>query len=266
LTIAESVNDGTPDSSTALLADESFAAFALPDSSLSSTNRFGAGLNANFGGISYRDIDGTSYSFDPSLSYAVSERVAARLSFPINYTEFESDEILRAGAVVGFPITLIRSSEHRGWNWEISPFAGTLVAQSEDLGAGGIVIEGGIASALRYDFGRFSVTLGNQVTEFFGASYEADGITYDPNVDQQILKNGLRLEIPVGRWVFGLQGIHTALFQSAPVDQYATVGGSVGYHCVFAQTTDGFLRAGLYADLGDDYSAVHGSVSAGWRW
>jgi hypothetical protein len=91
------------------------------------------------------------------------------------------------------------------------------------------------------------------------------------NIDQQILKNGLRVSVPFCRnWLFEGYGICTNFLQSAAVSTYFTVGAEVGYHFVLREADKaidlGYLKLGLYSDIGNkSYSSAHIQIGSGWK-
>ena len=63
--------------------------------------------------------------------------------------------------------------------------------------------------------------------------------------------------------------MHTKFLTSAAVDQYATIGGEIGYR--FLGKADapnkkgGYMKIGLYADLGENYTSAHAQIGTGWK-
>jgi hypothetical protein len=106
--------------------------------------------------------------------------------------------------------------------------------------------------------------MGNQISGMAGARFEENNITYDPNVDQQITKNGLELIIALpADFSLRVFGIHTYLFQEAPVDQYGTVGSAIGY--AFGKNNWANVEVGIRSDFGDKYDALGGTAAFGVR-
>ena len=93
---------------------------------------------------------------------------------------------------------------------------------------------------------------------------------FPTGVNQQIMKNGLRLDIPVAKsWLIDLYGIQTQFFQSATVSSYVTLGGELGPHFFWKaedQNLDlGYLSFGFYTEFGNHYSSGHFQFGSAWR-
>ena len=156
------------------------------------------------------------------------------------------------------------------WAWQLTPFAGVSASGSKDFAAGGLLANGGLNSMLAHDFGRCTLSMGNHFSTYEGVPLTISSFKFDPGVSQQILKNGLKLDIPVGRrWIFDVYGVHTKFINTAAVDQYFTVGGELGYRMLgkadAANKKNGYMKLGVYADVGSNFTSAHAQVGTGWK-
>jgi len=76
------------------------------------------------------------------------------------------------------------------------PHAGLAGGGSNDYGAGSLLYIGGLTSLLSYDFGQFNLTMGNHLSAMKAISTDVGGYDVGGDLDQQILKNGLKLAMP----------------------------------------------------------------------
>ena len=110
--------------------------------------------------------------------------------------------------------------------------------------------------------------MGNSLNIVKSHSINVSGYEVGGDVDQQILKNGLKLSIPFnGKWVAEVYGIHTAFLQSAAVDRYVTVGVQAGMHWYGDPVSGGagLLLLGIGGDFGNDYKDVKVRLGTGFR-
>jgi hypothetical protein len=53
------------------------------------------------------------------------------------------------------------------------------------------------------------------------------------------------------------------------LDQYVTVGGEIGYRLLgkadAPNKKGGYIKFGLYADVGDNYTSAHAQFGSGWK-
>lgn len=96
--------------------------------------------------------------------------------------------------------------------------------------------------------------MGNYVGIFEGIDVSVSDYNLDSNIDQQVLKNGLRASIPFCQnWLVEVYGICTNFLQSAAVSTYFTIGAELGYHFIYHRGEDlvdlGYVKLGLYVTL-----------------
>jgi hypothetical protein len=129
---------------------------------------------------------------------------------------------------------------------------------SEDFVAGGLIYGGGLASNLNIPLGPFTLTIGNAISFYEGASIEASGYTFDNNVSQQVLKNGLLLSWAPARGNLILDaGITYSNFLSdAALNDYWTP--TAGVTLLFGPASG--LRFAYAGDFAEGFTSHGGSV------
>jgi hypothetical protein len=272
------ITDGNPNATTARSASDAYQNYGMTfaetkeekDADKSNTDRVGLGIIADVGSFDANGIKGTVYSLPLFARFKLSDRVGLNLDLPLNYTKIEGANAFGVGLGVGVPVKMIPRAKDNPWYWQLTPFGGANLSASKDLAAGGLLANGGLNSLLAYDFGSFAVSMGNHFSVHEGVPITVSDYKFDPGVSQQVLKNGLKLDVPVGRrWIFDVYAVHTKFLTAAAVDQYITVGGEVGYRLLgkadAANKKGGYLKLGLYADVGDNYTSAHAQFGSGWK-
>ena len=273
-----SVTDGNPNSATARAASQSFSSYGMTDAETQDekenpdegNTRSGFGMIADVGTIDANGIKGQVYSLPLYARFKLSKRVGLNFDIPLSYADIEGSTIFGFGLGVAVPIKAIPRTKDSPWYWQITPFGGANVSGSADFAAGGMLANGGIVSLLAHDFGKMTLSMGNQLSIHEGIPITVGDYKFDPGVSQQIIKNGLKLDVPFARrWVFDLYGIHTKFVEDAAVDQYFTVGAGIGYKRIpkpgSAKKSTGYIKVGLYADVGSDYTSAHAHFGTGWK-
>jgi hypothetical protein len=132
------------------------------------------------------------------------------------------------------------------------------------MAAGGLLVGGGLVSALSYQIGCFELLMGNELVYYEGIPVEdVGGYDFRTDLSQLVTKNGLKLSWRVSRFVELDAGSSFTNFltSAAAVDFYATPGVGIGVRA--GRHAD--LRLGYEADLGDDYTAHSASLEIGIR-
>ncbi len=265
------VSDGNPNSSTAMMASQAFDDYAFgpvesrDERAASEAQSVHAciGAVADIGTFSSQGINGTSYSLPISMGFKFSDRVGIGVSVPLNYTEVEGAKIFSAGLTLALPVKIILPGDDQPWSWQLTPSGGAIASASEDMLAGGAIGQGGLSSMLTYDFGKFSLTMGNYFGWFEGIPVTLGGDTFNPDISQQIVKNGLKVSVPIKQhWVVEVYGIHTKFIESAAVDQYVTVGAEVGWR---SSSTRSYWSIGFYSDIADNYTSTRAKIGTSWK-
>lgn len=230
------ITDGNPTASTARSGTDAYQNYGMTfaetreekDANKASSSRTGFGIIADVGRFDANGIKGTVYSLPMFARFKLTDRVGLDFNLPLNYTKIEGADAFGLGLGVGVPVKVIPRAKDSPWYWQLTPFGGANVTASRDLAAGGLLANGGVNSLLAHDFGPVTLSMGNHFSLYEGVPITVSGYKFDPGVSQQILKNGLKLDVPIGqRWIFDVYAVHTKFLTSAALDQYFTVGGEV---------------------------------------
>jgi hypothetical protein len=273
----EAATDGTPVSATAVSSTATLHQSGLAEGQSreeKQTTKEGAekasfDITPDFGSFTAGIVKGNSYTLPLYAKYKLTDRVGLNFNIPVQYTEYRTPfgdlNVWGVTVNVGLPIrALIRDDKHP-LAWTITPSAGATGDYADDPPSSTTYTgQGGITSMLSYENDHFTVSMGNQITAY--TSLEKSGAyKFAGDVDQQIVKNGLKVSVPFGRrWVVEVYGIHTEFLQKFFMDRYFTVGGSVGYHLP-SMKRGGYVKAGAYTDLGEGFRAAHFQFGTGWK-
>ena len=276
------VSDGNPNSTTALVAKTAFedAGFGGEDTITKALDieNINFSLLASVGQFSSRDFDGHSYTLPLGYSFKVTDRVQTKLRMPLSYWEVGGAGIYNGSFMVNVPVKVLlpsagpaKDEAGRDWlsplTWTVTPTLGLAGGGSQDYRAGSVMYVTGLGSMLNYDFGRFGLTLGNQLSAMKGLSNHVGDYDIGDKVDQRILKNGLKVTVPFDhRWVGEVYGIHTAFLKDAAVDNYFTLGAQGGMRLFGdASGEGGVALLGIYGDVGDHYRSFSMRLGTGFR-
>ncbi|MDB6055755.1 MAG: hypothetical protein JWN25_3278 [Verrucomicrobiales bacterium] len=269
------VTDGNPQSSTALFVTQAYQEFGQEDgqtreekTSGSSESRTTLGFTADVGTFDANGIKGTTYTLPLFAKFKLTDRVGLAFNMPINWTKIEGANIFGGGLSIGVPIKVIKKEKDNPWFWQVTPNGGAYASGSEDFLSGGLMAQAGLTSLLSYDFNCCTLSMGNHFSWLQGVPLDVGDITFDPGIDQKIIKNGLKLSVPLGQhFVVEGYGIHTKFLETASVDQYATFGAELGYRLAGkgAKKKSGYLKIGAYTDVSDKFSSVHAQFGTSWK-
>jgi hypothetical protein len=273
------VSDGNPNATTAIAAGQSFQNYAMTFAETreekdapQSGDRVALGIIADIGAFDANGIKGTAYSLPMFARFKLTERVGLNFDIPLSYIDIDGAKVFGVGLGIGLPVKVIPRAKDNPWFWQLAPSVGVNASASEDMLAGGMVVHSGLNSLLAYDFGSFTLSMGNHISVYEGMPLTLASYRFDPGVSQQIVKNGLKLDVPIGqRWIVDVYAIHTKFLAAAGLDQYVTVGGELGYRFGgsgkpgAAKKGGGYMKLGLYADVGQDYTSAHAQIGSSWK-
>lgn len=272
------VSDGNPNATTAIAAGQSFQNYGMTfaetreekEAPKSGGDRVALGIIADIGAFDANGIKGTAYSLPMFARFKLTERVGLNFDIPLSYIDIDGAKVFGVGLGIALPVKVVPRAKDSPWFWQLAPSAGVNASASKDMLAGGMVVSGGLNSVLAYDFGSFTVSMGNHISVYEGMPLTLDSYKFDPGVSQQILKNGFKLDVPLGqRWIVDVYAIHTKFLAAAGLDQYVTVGGELGYRFGAkpggAKKSSGYMKLGLYADVGEDYTSAHAQIGSSWK-
>jgi hypothetical protein len=259
------VADGNPLAATALLADSSFFKFGLQRSPYETGgmifDRHGGGLRFDLGGGVANTDDGDGYFISAALSSVIrfNRHVGLAFASPFTYRDVEGAQVFNGGFEVGLPVVITSPTTGRGVFWQVTPTFLTGAAGSLDFAAGGTFLGGGVTNSIAVPLGESAeITVGNGIYFFEGYPIHLGDYEFDTDLSQQILKNGLKLTVALGRGGFVDAAItHTAFLQEAAVDSYLTPGVGVGLR--FGPTSG--VRFAYQGNYGDGFTSHGGNVT-----
>ena len=186
--------DGNPQASTALIAGDMFNRFGVENQQQTETrsNSGGSyfGIDAVGGYDRAAGLDGNwiDLSFDTGARFG--SNVALDFGTTLAYREVGGSEAYTVAEEVALPITFINNSGD-GLSWQVAPWAFAGLSASYDQASGGLLIGGGGTSSLALHLGTLTITLGNQIEYTGNVDVSVSGYTFDTDIDQWILMDGL---------------------------------------------------------------------------
>ena len=166
------------------------------------------------------------------------------------FHQIEGSNIVNVHASVAMPINAISPTETSPWGLRLVPFATLAASGSVDLIAGGLIGGGGLLATALLDFDNVTLSFSTQLSTHQGITLRYQDFEFDPGIDQQILKNGLKATFRYGENLYVYTSIvYTEFLRGAAVDTYWTPGVGVGF-----RTQSNFsLTVGYSGDFSDGY-------------
>ncbi len=260
------LSDGTPTSTTALIANSTFYDFGSLSGQMAQSGKNNSiGITFDAGEFTFEGQHGEVYGFPITGEFKISGRMKLQYQIPLQYVEISNTGLFQTGLTLELPTKVIVASPDQPWAWDVTPAAAFAASGSRE-----IIGAGALTNVLAYHWPWLTLTYGNYISFFKGHTLSTDDTQFPTGVDQQMMKNGLKMDIPFGKgWIIECYGIYTQFFQSAPVSSYLTVGGELGHHFTWnveGQNLDlGYLSFGLYTEQGNHYSSGHLRVGSAWR-
>ncbi len=226
-------------------------------------------ITPNYGAFTSPNLKGNTYTLPLYSTFKLTDRVGLSLNVPVQYTQFRSPlgelNVWNATATVGLPIKVIKKTKDLPFAWTITPHGGAGGYFADDTGNSHTFVgHGGLTSMVGYENRHFSISMANQITCYETIS-RSGSYDFTDAVHQEILKNGLKVSVPFGRrWVADAYGIHTRFLENAFMQEYVTVGASVGYHRP-SMKKGSYLKIGTYTELGKTYQSIHFQFGTGWK-
>lgn len=271
------VTDGNPNSATATMASSLFLGQGFTpvdefgfgsdlDADGSDSKRFGGfGVGFNAGKFKAAGFEGETIDFSLSgLNFGLGERVRLVTPISLNYLKVEGAEVAGIGGSVALPIRLKVMNKDNRWNWRVTPLAGISGRASVDLGSGALLWQAGVINSVDYRINsKLVFAFINQITYHKSIELEYDDYSFDPKIDQQIIKNGVRLVTPLTRRLIGdVFAVDTRFLKDAAVDQFWSFGGSLSLRA--SQRFN--LTLGANYDTGDNFESYSVGLSSAWKW
>lgn len=269
------VTDGNPNSATALAAASTFVSQGFTpadeftvafDEAGGEKPRYGGfGIGFNAGRFEAGDFDGNNYDFSVTgLNFALGEKVRLLTPITLGYLTVSGAKVAGAGINAVLPIRFKVMAKEQPWNWRVTPIAGLSLRGSADLAGGALLFQVGASNTVDYKVNpKLVVCMINQLTVHRSIGVTYGDYSFDPKVDQQIMKNGLRAVTPFTRRLIGdFFIVDSRFFKAAAVKSFQTFGGSLA----FRATKSFNLSLGANYDTGSDFKAYSVGLSSAWRW
>ena len=265
------VTDGNPLATTALLSDLSFDQFGLHrrpfladpaavPAAGTAGERVDTGLHFDFRGGVYDTDEGSGGWHGTGVltgGFRFTDRVGLTLGSLFSYRDVEGASVYHSGFVAGLPILLVAERADNPWSWQVTPAFLAGASGSEDLAAGGTFLGGSVTSSVSVRAGRFTFTLGNQISFLEGFPISFGEYDFETDLSQQILKNGVKASYDLGPAAFVDAGVtYTNFLQDAAVDSYWSPTVGLGFR--FGDQSG--VRVAYQGDFGDGFEQHGGSV------
>jgi hypothetical protein len=225
-------------------------------------NLSGFGLGLDSGHFTAGGISGTNSEFDIPFAKQLSDRVSLVGSIPLDYLAMGGAKVYGVGLILGVPVRIVSMAQDQPWAWRLTPMGGGSVRASADLAGGGFIWDAGLTSCLGYRVaGVTTLELVDQYAIYKSATVTYAGNKFNPNVDQGIIKNGLRLSSRIApRLLYDLFVVETNFTNAAAVKRFTTVGGSLS----FLTGKRYNLTLGANFDNGPGFNAWSVGLSSAW--
>lgn len=247
--------DGNPQASTALIADDVFARFGIPNQQPTAYRTYSDGayiaLAASGGSTRADDLDGSWADFTLDTGARFGSHVALSFGTTIAYRNIEDSEAYTVAEEVALPITFI-NYQGNGLSWQVAPWAFAGLSASEDQAAGGVLVGGGGTSSLAFHLDGLTLTLGDQISYTGNVDVDVDGYGFDTDIDQWILKDGFDASYQFPGTPFFVEGAiaYSNFLRKAAVPNYWTPTLGVG----LAWGRYSSIRFSYQGDFADHYN------------
>jgi hypothetical protein len=274
---AVAVTDGNPNSSTAQMSSGAFFAdgftpsmdlpfegtAAASDSSGPGSRFTGYGIGFNSGQFNANGIKGNNTDLSIPFGFRFTDRVSLAGNIPLNYLTIGDAKIYGVGLNLALPVRLEIMDKTNPLNWRLTPLVGISARGSQELAGGGVIWMAGLTNTLDYRVNhKLILGLVNQITFHRSLEVRYGSTSFDPNVDQEILKNGVRLVTPLStRFTLDAFVIETNFLKTAAVKSFTTFGSSVS----FRLTQKFNVTLGGNYDTGSNYNSWAVGLSSAWK-
>ncbi len=235
---AAAITDGNPSSATARIADRAFGAFGLFPAARAMRGSEPGHYAAIWFHTRQSKADtpvGTAESADYELNFPWWLNFGRHFSLIGNasgqYMDTEGTAIYGGGSDLGLGIRPFVRDEESNFGWQITPFIGLHGLGTYDGATGGLLNQFGVTSRLEFQLPRgILLIVANQFSHFDSLKFKIEDVEIDPGVEQNVLKNGLMLDVPVwtakSLYANGFF-VDTRFLQDAAVDNYQTLGAGL---------------------------------------
>ena len=266
------ITDGNPGSTTARMADSAFELFGFYHRGSLTNDMRGTDK------VSYVGVSVKTYAFDINtlagdmeanvLQIAVplwlhfSRRVSYAGQMNANVISIEGTDFYGFGLDAGIAVRpVLRTGDDR-FGWQITPFIGGNAMGSIEGVTASLVYHYGLNNRFEVRvFDRWLLSFVTQYSPYENLTLDVSKYNLNAEVNQQILKNGLRLEVPLFFKSLGgnVSIVDTRFLEDFSGDNYQTVGAGLGYN---------WKSFSINADVGfnymDDYKGTQFDLVMSW--
>lgn len=149
------------------------------------------GIGMRFG--SFRQGDLSSQVLTLPLSYTVRSDLDPRrqliFSMPLTQGSVEGAKTYNAGLGVAYRLPI-------NDDWTLTPSGNYAVTGSRDLGSAAPVVSAAITSNYTFDLEKYAIAIGNMVGYYKTLQAKIDNVSYDPDIQNTVFRNGVMLSLP----------------------------------------------------------------------
>ena len=270
---ASATTDGGPGAMTAQMADTTFHLFGFYTRGARTNDMRGASSGAHVG----IQVDTSRFKFDSLVGPIEGERTkvgiplwlnfSSRVSYigqiEFDYTSMEGTEFYGLGADMGLSFRPVLRTGADRFGWQITPFFGAHARGSVDGVSAAILHQFGLNNRFEWRlFNRALISWISQYTTMGSLTLAVDDYQITADINQDIFKNGLLLEVPVfsmkslyGNFTF----IDTRFLEEAKVDGYQEAGLGLAYRLKTFS-----LGTGLEWTFADGYEETQLNLHLAW--
>lgn len=268
-----SISDGNPGSTTAEMADTSFALYGFYTRSSQNLNmrghESGAHVGVNVRTRSFKSnapvgiIEGTRTQIAVPLWLHFNQRVSYVGQLNAESISVEGTGFYSMGADMGLAVRPVVRTDDDIFGWQITPYVGAQALGSADGVTAAILMNYGLNNRFEWRISkRALISLVSQLTVLDNLTISVNDYELNTNVNQKLLKNGLLFEAPIGH-LKSLYGhsyfIDSRFLEDAKISNYQTVGIGLAY--VLKSFS---AKAAIEYDFADKYENAGLNLGIAW--
>lgn len=231
--------DGNPASATARMSDRAFRTFSFFNASPAMRGSIGRGTHSglwfSFANSKADTPAGTIKTSESEINLRWWKHLSKSISLIGNmvgqYRDTEGTAIYGVGGDLGLGIRLVPRAADERFGWQLTPFTGLYGVGSYDGATGGLLNHFGISNRFEFRcFKELTLVFASQYAYYDSLKLEVDNVKIDPKLKQQVVKNGLLLDIPVvNKMYLNASIIDTRFLKNVVIDSYQTLGTGLSF-------------------------------------